>query len=146
MRQFALLFVLAAGVAAAAAEEKKEKKSEADGTWIVTGVEVGGMKIPEDDLKKTPSKITITGGKWALTIGDMAIKGTSKVDASKKPMEIDTVAENGPDKGKTVMGIVEIKGDTMRACFDKSGKGRPKEFSTKGQPTYALIKYKREKK
>ena len=54
MRQFALLFVLAAGVAVAA-EEKKEKKPDFDGSWTVVSVEVGGKKIPEDDLKKVPA-------------------------------------------------------------------------------------------
>jgi uncharacterized protein (TIGR03067 family) len=146
MRQFALLFVLAAGVAVAAEEKKEEKKSDFEGTWVVVGVDAGGMKIPEEDLKKTPGKLTLTADKWTLKIGDMVMSGTSKVDTSKKPMEIDSTTTEGPDKGKTIMGIVEVKGDTMRACFDQTGKGRPKEFSTKDQPAYVVIEYKREKK
>jgi uncharacterized protein (TIGR03067 family) len=145
MRQFALLFVLAAGVAVAA-EEKKEKKPDSDGTWNITSVEVGGNKIPDEMLKANPWKITMTGDKWTLKMGDTVSSGTSKVDASKKPMEIDVTTTEGPEKGSTIIGIVEIKGDTMRACWDTKGKVRPKEFSTKDQPTYALIEYKREKK
>jgi uncharacterized protein (TIGR03067 family) len=146
MRQFALLFVLAAGVAVAAEEKKEAKKSDFDGTWVVVGVEAGGMKVPEEELKKTPGKLTLAGDKWTLKMGAEMMSGTSKVDTSKKPMEIDSTATEGLDKGKTIMGIVEVKGDTMRACFDQSGKARPKEFSTKDQPTYLLIEYKREKK
>ena len=44
------------------------------------------------------------------------------------------------------MAIVERTGDTMKACYDISGKERPKEFSTKDKPTFVLIEYNREKK
>ena len=146
MRRFALLFVLAAGVAVSA-EEKKEKKAESfDGTWIITSVDIGGMKLSEDDLKKTPGKITLAGDKWTLKIGDMVSAGTSKIDTTKKPAELDSTTTEGMDKGKTLKGIIELKGDSMKVCFATSGTSRPKEFSTKGQATYLLIEYKREKK
>ena len=146
MRRFALLFVLAAGVAVAA-EKKEEKKSDGvDGTWVIVSIEVGGMKVPEEELKKQGAKLTLSGEKWTLTMGDQVSSGTNKVDLTKKPMEMDITTTEGPEKGKTIKAIGEHKGDRMRACYDVSGKTRPKEFSTKDNPSYVLIEYKREKK
>jgi uncharacterized protein (TIGR03067 family) len=146
MRRFAFLFVLAAGVAVAA-EEKNEKKAESqDGVWTVLSIEMAGMKIPEEALKKTPTTVTLKGEKWTVKMGDKVSSGTSKVDLTKKPAEIDTLETEGPNKGTAMKGILEMKGDTMKVCFDGTGKTRPKEFSTKDQPTYILLVYKREKK
>ncbi len=141
MRRCAFLCVLAAGVAIAA-EKKEEKKPEStDGTWVVVSVEVGGAKLPD-----TPGTVTIKGDKWTAKIGDEISAGTTKVDLTKKPAEIDLTFTDGGPKGVTMKGIMEIKGDTMRACYDGTGNERPKEFSTKDKPTYMIIEYKRAKK
>ena len=145
MRRFMLLFVLAAGVATA--EEKKDKKPEpTDGSWAIVSMEINGMKAPEEAIKKQAAKLTLTGDKWTLKIGDNVSAGTCKADLTKKPHEMDITTTEGPDKGKTIKAIAELKGDIMKVCYDISGKDRPKEFSTKDQPTFVLIEYKREKK
>jgi uncharacterized protein (TIGR03067 family) len=147
MRQFALVLVLTAGVAVAAEEKKEEKKADShDGTWMVVSMEFGGMKIPDEELKKMPVTVTMKGDKWTVKIGSEVSSGTSKVDLTKKPAEIDTTETEGPNKGTMMKGIMEMKGDTMRVCFDPTGKTRPKEFSTKDNPGFILLEYKREKK
>ena len=142
MRRFALLFVLVAAVAVRAEEKKPES---ADGVWVVTSIEFAGTKISAEDLKKTPTTVTLKGDKWTVKMGDKVSSGTSKVDLTKKPAEIDTTETEGDNKGQSMKGIMEIKGDMMKVCFDGSGKARPKEFSTKDKPTYMLIEYKRMK-
>ena len=52
----------------------------------------------------------------------------------------------GPNQGKTILAIIEIDGDSMKACYDMEGKGRPTEFSTKEGSGHVLILYKRETK
>ena len=49
----------------------------------------------------------------------------------------------GEFKGKTMTGIYEIKGDTMRVCFAGGGKDRPTEFRTKEGSMEMLVTYKR---
>ena len=138
-----LLIALIAGVAIGA--EPKEDHG-ADGTWVIAAMEVGGMKVPEESLKKQSTKLTLDGEKWTLKIGNDAGAGTSKVDATKHPTEMDITTTEGANKGSVIKAIVERTGDTMKVCFDNSGKERPKDFSTKDKPTYILIEYKREKK
>jgi uncharacterized protein (TIGR03067 family) len=139
----ALLIALIAGVAISA--EQKEDHS-ADGTWVIAAMEVGGMKVPEESLKKQSARLTLDGEKWTLKMEDGAGAGTSRVDATKHPTEMDITTSEGANKGSVIKAIVERTGETMKVCFDNSGKQRPKEFSTKDKPTYVLIEYKREKK
>jgi uncharacterized protein (TIGR03067 family) len=146
MRRFALLFVLAAGVAVAAEEKKEKKPDPTDGTWTIVSVETAGMKAPEEAIKKQAAKLTMTGDKWTLKMGDQLSSGTCKSDLTKTPHELDITTTEGEGKGKTIKAIAEMKGDTMKVCYDISGTDRPKEFNTAGKATYVLIEYKREKK
>ena len=80
-------------------------------------------------------------------MGDKVIdKGTSTVDQQKTPNTADIRSEEGPNKGKTMLAILEIDGDTMKACYALEGKDRPTEFSAKEGTGYLLILYKREVK
>lgn len=140
----ALFIVLIAG-AAIAADSNEDKKSDADGTWVISSMEIGGTKVPDEALKQEDAKLTLAGDKWSLKMGDKTSSGTTKVDKTKKPLELDITTTEGAKKGTVMKAIVELTGDTMKACYDLSGNERPKEFSTKDKPTYALIEYKREK-
>lgn len=60
---------------------------------------------------------------------------------------LDTEVTAGDQKGKTIQGIYEIDGDTLRVCVVLPGKGeRPTEFSGKGGSGCNLTVYERQKK
>ena len=146
MRRFALLFVLAAGVAVADEKKEEKKPPTGDGTWVITSIEAGGVKAPEEQIKKQAAKLTITGDKWSLMMEGKAFSaGTTKADTTKKPIELDITTTEGPDKGKTIKAIVEHTGDTMKACYDISGTERPKEFSAPPGTKLLFVTFKREK-
>ena len=58
----------------------------------------------------------------------------------------DIKSEEGAKQGKTILAIVEIDGDSMKACYDMEGKSRPTEFATKEGTSHVLMLYKREAK
>jgi uncharacterized protein (TIGR03067 family) len=58
---------------------------------------------------------------------------------------MDITGTEGPNKGKTMLAIYELEGDSMKVCYDMSGKERPTEFKTKPGTAQFLAKYKREK-
>jgi uncharacterized protein (TIGR03067 family) len=58
---------------------------------------------------------------------------------------MDIEGTKGPNKGKTILAIYELKDDTLRICYDLSGKKHPKEFKTKEGTQLFLVEYKREK-
>ena len=145
-----LVTLLAVGVLLAADAPKGDAKKDQEalqGTWRPVSSEQDG-KDQTDEAKDH----TLTFEKDTFTVkkGDeVRIKGTFKVDPSKKPKTIDmTVTEGGKDedKGKEIHGIYELDGDTLKWCTSRPGnKERPKEFSTKEGGDDMLVKLKKEK-
>jgi uncharacterized protein (TIGR03067 family) len=89
--------------------------------------------------------ITFAGDKWTVRQGDKVIQaGTHKFDPAKKPPQVDAVVTEGEDKGSTMLGIYELKGDSLKVCFDPKGKERPTDFTSKAGRMTAAVE--REKK
>ena len=68
--------------------------------------------------------VTITFG------GQLFLKATFTLHAATTPKSIDYVIADGPDKGKTQLGIYELDAGTARFCFAPPGQPRPAEFKT----------------
>jgi len=146
MTRFALAALLVGLLAAAgsAGGDKKAKGNEADGDWIVVGMEQDGKKVPAEAVKKLEMKLSIKGATYTLTMaGELADKGTSVIDATKKPYAVDIKPTMGPHQGKTMLAIVEIADNSMKACYDMEGKSRPTAFATKEGSGHVLILYQR---
>jgi len=114
------------------------------GTWLASTAELGGKPFPEEVRKSI--KLTIKDGKYTVTVGKIPDHGTSKLDPSAKPKAMDITGTEGPNKGKTFQAIYELDGDTLKVCYDLSGKGRPTEFKTAEGTQLFLVTYTREKK
>jgi uncharacterized protein (TIGR03067 family) len=124
------LVVLVAGVLVGAAEPPGDAGKKLHGTWQYVSIESNGEKMPADQLKKMT--VTYAGDKWVVREGDKVIvAGTQKLDPTKEPHQIDSVITEGEGKGNTMLGIYELKGDTLRVCFDPQGKERPSDFTPK---------------
>jgi uncharacterized protein (TIGR03067 family) len=141
-KSFALLALLLSFALAAAHGDGKDGDTN-DGTWLPSEAELAGKKLP-DEIRKT-IKLVIEGDKYTVTVGKEVDKGTVKRNASAKPKEMDITGTEGPNKGKTFLAIYERDGDTLRICYDLSGKGRPTEFKTKEGTPLFLVTYKRKK-
>ena len=113
------------------------------GTWKIAALEVEGNKLDIDDFKET--RLTIKGDAFTMATAGATYKGTFKIDSAKKPKSIDMSYTDGPEKGKTSLGIYEIDGDTWKICIGLTGKERPKEFATKADTGHALEVLKRDK-
>jgi uncharacterized protein (TIGR03067 family) len=114
-----------------------------EGTWLPATAELGGKMFP-DEIRKT-MKLVLKDDKYTVTVGKQIDQGTVKVNPAAKPKEMDITGTDGPNKGKIFLAIYEQDGDTLRICYDLSGKGRPTEFKTKEGTQLFLVTYKREK-
>jgi uncharacterized protein (TIGR03067 family) len=133
------LFVTAAGTT----DEGKDLK-KLEGTWVLTAGEEDGKMLPAEDLKD--ARLTVEGNKHAVKAGDTTYRGTHKLNPTKKPKTIDIADTEGPFKGRSVLGIYDLDGDTFKICYALPGKGRPKDFSAKEGTGYRYHVWKREKK
>lgn len=104
-----------AGVGSAHTQDAVPKEMvPLQGTWVVT--QVNGDPTP------SATALVIAGAKYSETIdGTVDETGLFKVDASKTPMTVDLIIQEGADAGKTQLGIFDVKGDTMRLLLNTAG-------------------------
>jgi uncharacterized protein (TIGR03067 family) len=129
---------------APAAWSGDDKESAAlQGTWLPTMAEFVGQPFPDEIRKQM--KLVVKDDKYTVTVGQAVDKGTVKLMPSAKPKAMDIIGTDGPNKGKTFLAIYERDGDTLRVCYDLSGKNRPTEFKTKAGTQLFFVTYQREK-
>ena len=126
------------------ADAGKKDSDKLQGTWTFVSMERGGEKVPQGDAGPT---ITFDGDKFSVKAGDQVLQaGTQTLDPSKKPSAVDAKVAEGEGKGTTMLGIYEIDGDMVKACFDMAGKKRPTEFKSTAGDGHMLVVLKRAKK
>jgi uncharacterized protein (TIGR03067 family) len=124
------------------AEKKDEEKIQ--GTWTVVSYEYGGKKDREDETKKV--KLVFKDGSVTIDDPKREQKAKFKLDATKKPKEMDITPEDEGADVKVVQAIYELKDDELKICFVKrSDATRPTEFASKPDTELVLIVLKREK-
>lgn len=142
MRTWLVACALAALVTSSAgADEAKE--SALEGAWVPSSAELAGKKFPEEVRKSI--RLEIQGDRYLVTVGAQPDRGTCKSNPAATPKELDITGTEGPNKGRTIRAIYERKGDTLRVCYDLSGKGRPTEFKTTEGTPHFLVEYQLQK-
>ena len=71
---------------------------------------------------------TIKGSELSVEYANPPVKFSFKVDSSKSPKEIDLIALDGPQKGKTMEGIYKLEDGKLMVCLRDiaaAEKGRP---------------------
>lgn len=144
-----IAFVLGIALFASVSADDKSDAAKKDsdklqGTWTFVSMERGGEKVPQGD---TGPVITFDGDKFAVKAGEQVLQaGTQTLDPTQKPKTVDSKVTEGEGKGTTMLGIYEIDGDNLKACFDTEGKKRPTEFKTTAGDGHMLVVLKRVKK
>lgn len=142
MRLFAAVLPLAlVGADAAKDDLVKQEVERLRGTWQLVSAETDGKKAPEDNVKQT--RVVFEGQKHTVFFGDKKVVHQIPfvLDPTTKPK---AVTDTLPD-GRTIKGIYEIDGDTLRSCVAGPGKDRPTEFSAKEGTKQTLRVFKRVK-
>jgi uncharacterized protein (TIGR03067 family) len=124
--------------------ESSEDDKALEGIWIPAEAELGGQPLPEAVLKSITLKIS--PGRYEVTVeGAGADKGAVRRDTAARPRRMTITGDEGPNAGKTFLGIYEFDADTMRVCYDLSGTKHPAEFKTSPGTPLFLATYKRKK-
>jgi uncharacterized protein (TIGR03067 family) len=119
------------------------------GTWLTVSLVNDGKTLVDEKAppKEGPTtKLVYDGNMWMIKVGGKTVaSGVFKIDATKKPKEIDIMDESGVKNNKTKLGIYELDGDTYKYCLAPAGKARPTEFASKKGSGHSLGVSKREK-
>lgn len=136
---FSICFVVAISFAAIAADVPDAKAIQGD--WKPVKAELAGAPMADEVLKTISLKIG--DGTYEVHVGNSPDKGTVAVDPSTTPKGMTITGTEGPNKGKTFPCIYELKGDTLRICYDLSGVKRPTEFTSVAGTKLYLVTYSR---
>ncbi len=128
--RIAALAIVGCFAIAGAEDPKKPAKNELDGLYTIAACEKDGKEIPADKLKG--SIIKFDGDKVMGTDKDKKefFGSTFTIDKTTSPYTI-SMTSSAPVKGEKAMGIIEMKGDTVKLCYALPGGEAPKEFKTK---------------
>ncbi len=120
-----------------------------EGTYLITGIEMGGEKLPDEFITKGPEEertVKFSGDKMIVMKMKKEESMSVKYDTSKNPPHITTTEMKN---GKTEMGfgIYKIEGDVLTVCTvegdDVKEADRPKEFKTSKDSKAILMTLKK---
>jgi uncharacterized protein (TIGR03067 family) len=140
MKGWLVTFVLTIAAAAAVSAHKQDAVPKEmvplQGTWVVTQI--------NGDSTSGDTSLIISGSKYSESVGGTVDEtGLFKVDASKTPMTVDLIIQEGDSAGKTQLGVFEVKGDTMRLLLNNAGDmARPTSLE-KGDGALFIVAQKR---
>lgn len=147
MKLFVAAVSLVLFVGFAVAEEKKKfDPVSIQGKWKLTEGTNLGKKVTEASLK---AEVTITKDTITIKAPDETHVMAFKLDTTKTPIEINMEGKEGPAKGSTGEGIIEIDGDTMKLAYSTSFPGfdgkRPTKFESTKEGKSFFFTLKKEK-
>jgi len=112
-----------------------------EGNWKPVKAELAGQPMAEAVIKSISLKLE--DGKYEVFVGESPDRGTYTLDAAASPKGMSITGTNGPNVGKTFPAIYEVKGNTLRICYDLSGVKRPTEFKSVAGTKLYLVTYHR---
>jgi uncharacterized protein (TIGR03067 family) len=112
-----------------------------EGTYEMVRGEEGGKPLPAELILRC--KLTITGNKHVVRLGDETINGTHKVNRLEKPKSIDAEDSTGRFAGKMTKGIYKLEDDVFTVCFAPPDEPRPTDFTAKDHPGRLMHVWKR---
>jgi uncharacterized protein (TIGR03067 family) len=141
---FAIL-VLIVSLSLLHADDRNSDFQRSAGVWRLVSVTDNGFKAPEASLRGMT--VTIAGNVYTIRTGDKVLeRGTFVLDSSQNPKSIDATITEGPDKGKTSLGIYSLDDTWRKVCFAQPGKGRPTKLESTSGSNWALFVARRQSK
>jgi uncharacterized protein (TIGR03067 family) len=113
------------------------------GTWNLVSAMEDGNGLSKEKVKQTT--IVVKGNTFrfpGLAEDATARAGTFKLDATKKPKEMDSTSA----EKEVMLGIYELEPDSYKVCFAPAGKPRPSDFSSAPGSGQILQVWERQKK
>jgi uncharacterized protein (TIGR03067 family) len=130
---------------ASESEVVRQELARFQGTWQLVRAESNGEKVPEERVRQV--RVTITGNTHTVRFGDQVVVHdvSFAIDPTKTPREVTDTINDGPNKGKQILGIYALEGDTLTSCVAPIGKDRPAEFGTVAGSGHTLRVFRRVK-
>jgi uncharacterized protein (TIGR03067 family) len=109
-----------------------------DGEWLPVLAEISGYRLAVAELRV--ARLILERGAYAIldTRQRVVDRGDFHLDDAQSPQAIDIVGVEGPNAGRTLLGIYEFAGSRLTVCYDLEGRSRPATMVA--QPEQHLLK------
>jgi len=124
-----------------AGRQLRSELARIEGTWVA----ISGRLNGEDKPPPKGVEIEFMNGKFRMaTNGTVTDEGTFRIDPSKTPKAIDLTHSIGRQKGKTGLGLYELRADGLSLCMAAAdGSARPTNFSSPAGKNHFLMVWKK---
>ena len=108
-------------------EAAKKEMTKLQGEWSMVAGEKDGRTAPRSFIQG--AKRVCKDDDLTVTVDNRVyMKAKIVIDPTKNPKAIEYMVTEGDHKGKTLLGIYELEGDTVKFCFAPPDTERPTDF------------------
>lgn len=112
-----------------------------DGTWLPFRAELSGEMAPEMALQKM--ELRLHDGQYSVSFGgEVSDSGTYHSTPGTPHGTLTIKGKKGPNEGKTLPSIFQIKGDLLRICYGLN-RVAPVDFKAPVNSGFFLVSYRR---
>src|SRR3981081_297463 len=98
------------------------------GAWVPIAATVSGQELVLAELRV--KYLVLDGHDYSIIDRSNQIvdSGEYLVNDSATPWTIDIVGRDGPNAGRSMLAIFELRGDRLTVCYDLDGQRRPENM------------------
>jgi len=114
-----------------------------EGAWIPVAANVSGQELLVGELRV--KYLVLDGHDYSIIdrTNQIVDRGEYLVDESATPRAIDIVGRDGPNAGRSMLAIFELRGDRLTVCYDLDRADRPNGMEPERDQLLLSITYER---
>src|SRR3982074_82827 len=114
-----------------------------EGAWVPVSASMSGQELMVAELRV--KYLVLDGHDYSIVDRSNQIvdRGEYLVNDSATPRTSDIVCRDGPNAGRSMLDIFELKGDQLPVCYDLDGQRRPENMQVDDDQLLLSITYER---
>jgi uncharacterized protein (TIGR03067 family) len=114
-----------------------------EGAWVPVAATVAGKDLVVNELRV--KYLVLDSGGYSIVdrTNHIVDSGEYLVDDGASPRTMDIVGREGPNAGRTMLAIYQLKANRLTVCYDLDGKERPADMQPRDDQLLLSITYER---
>lgn len=109
-----------------------------NGKWKCISALLGGGDFQYKNLS-----VEVKNGNYYSVVNNQKESGLVQINESQTPKQMDISIKEGPNSGKTLPAIYDLKDKVLTVCYNIVGSVRPAEFTSTKENGYLLLKFQK---
>jgi uncharacterized protein (TIGR03067 family) len=129
----------------ARAEELRKERESLQGAWVVIAAEEHGQPVPAEDFARGFAGLTWTfdPDQVVFARGEVRMTASYRLNPFQTPKTVDLTLTSGPERGKRLQGIYDLREGVLQVCLNQGAGVRPTALSAVVNFRWSLLTLKR---